>query len=57
MIAVARIWIPPSTMKTPALKATARDITKADDTSHIPKASRLRPAEQRALMRWVICGT
>jgi hypothetical protein len=57
MIAVAAIWITPSTMKTPACTAMARAMTKQDARSHTPKASRLTPAEQRALMRWDICGT
>jgi hypothetical protein len=54
---VAAIWIPPSTMNTPAPMAIARAVTRTDASSHAPNASRLRPAEQRALMRWEICGT
>ena len=55
--AVATIWIAPSTMNTPAPMATARAVIRTDDTSHTPNASRLMPAEQRALIRWEICGT
>ena len=55
--AVAMTWIPPSTMNTPAPMAIARTVIRTDDSSHTPKASRLIPAEQRALMRWEICGT
>jgi hypothetical protein len=57
MSVVATIWIPPSTMKTPAWMAMARVVTRRDARSHTSKASRLMPAEQRALMRWEICGT
>jgi len=49
---VATIWIAPSTMNTPAPMATARAVIRTDDSSHTPKAIRLMPAEQRALMRW-----
>jgi hypothetical protein len=56
MIAVAAIRITPSTIKTPACRAMARAVIKQDANSHTPKASRLMPAEQRALMRWDICG-
>jgi hypothetical protein len=56
MTVVAMIWIPPSTMKTPAWMAIARAVTKKDARSHTANASRLMPAEQRALMRWEICG-
>jgi hypothetical protein len=55
--AVATIWIPPSTMKTPAWMAIARAVVRTDDRSHTPNASRLMPTEQRALIRWEICGT
>jgi hypothetical protein len=57
MSAVATIWIPPSTMKTPAWMAMARAVVRPDASSHISNASRLMPAEQRALMRCEICGT
>jgi hypothetical protein len=57
MSVVATIWIPPSTMNTPAWMAMARTVTRRDARSHTAKASRLMPAEQRALMRWEICGT
>jgi hypothetical protein len=56
MSAVATIWIPPSAMKTPAWMAIARDVVRSDARSHTSNASRLIPAEQRALMRWEICG-
>ena len=55
--AVATIWIPPSTMNTPAWIAMARAVVSRDASSHTSNASRLMPAEQRALMRWEICGT
>jgi len=57
MSVVAAIWMPPSTIKTPAPIAIARAVVSRDASSHTPKASRLMPAEQRALMRWAICGT
>jgi len=57
MSAVATIWIPPSTMKTPAWMAMARAVVRTDASSHTSNASRLMPAEQRALIRWEICGT
>ena len=57
MTVVAAIWIPPSAMKTPAWMATARAVVRRDASSHTSNASRLMPAEQRALMRWEICGT
>jgi hypothetical protein len=57
MSAVATIWIPPSTMNTPAWMAMARAVTRTEASSHTPNASRLMPAEQRALMMWEICGT
>jgi hypothetical protein len=57
MSMVATIWIPPSTMNTPAWMATARAVTRTDARSQTPNASRLMPAEQRALIRWEICGT
>jgi len=50
MSAVATIWIPPSAMKTPAWMATARAVVRTDASSHASKASRLMPAEQRALI-------
>jgi hypothetical protein len=55
--AVATIWIPPSTMNTPAWIAMARTVVRTDASSHTSNASRLMPAEQRALARWEICGT
>ena len=55
--AVATIWIPPSTMNTPAWIAMARAVARRDASSHTSNASRLMPAEQRALMRREICGT
>ena len=55
--AVATIWIPPSTMNTLAPMAIARAVVSRDASSHTSKASRLMPAEQRALIRWEICGT
>jgi len=55
--AVATIWIPPSTMNTPAPIAIARAVTRIDASSHTPNASRLMPAEHLALIRWEICGT
>jgi hypothetical protein len=57
MSAVATIWIPPSTMKTPAWMVMARAVVRRDASSHAANASRLMPAEQRALTRWEICGT
>jgi hypothetical protein len=56
MSAVATIWIPPSMMKTPAWMAMARVVVRRDASSHASNASRLMPAEQRALTRWEICG-
>jgi hypothetical protein len=56
MTVVATIWIPPSTMKTPAWMAMARAVIRRDARSHTSNASRLMPAEQRALTRWAICG-
>ena len=44
-------------MKTVAPMATACVVTSSDAASHAPKASRLRPAEQCALIRCQICGT
>src|SRR5262252_10357264 len=44
-------------MNTAAWTAMARAVIKRDASSHAPNASRLMPAEQRALMRWEICGT
>ena len=38
--AVATIWIPPSTMNTPAWMAMARAVTRRDASSHTPNASR-----------------
>jgi len=55
--AVATIWIPPSTMNTPAPMATARAVTRTDASSHAANASRLMPAEQRALIRCETWGT
>ena len=55
--AVATIWIQPSTMNTPAWIAMARAVVRRDASSHTSNASRLMPAEQRALMRREICGT
>jgi len=55
--AVATIWITPSPMNTAAPMAMACAVIRTDDSSHTPNASRLMPAEQRALMRWEICGT
>ena len=55
--AVATIWIPPSTMNTPAPMAIARAMIRTDASSHTSNASPLMPAEQRALIRWEICGT
>src|SRR5512138_2711737 len=57
MSTVATIWIPPSTMKAPAWMAMARDVVRTEATSHTLNASGLMPAEQRARMRWEICGT
>jgi hypothetical protein len=57
MTVVATIWIPPSTMNTPAPMAMARAVVRTDASSHASNASRLMPAEQRALIRWEICGT
>jgi hypothetical protein len=51
MNVVATIWIPPSTMKTPAWMAMACEVVRRAASSHTSKASRLMPAEQRALMR------
>jgi hypothetical protein len=48
---VATIWIPPKPMNTPAPIAIARAVTRTDASSHAGNASRLMPAEQRALMR------
>ena len=56
MSAVATIWIPPSAMKTPTWMAMARAVVRSDASSHTLNASRLMPAEQRALIRWEICG-
>ena len=56
MTAVATIWIAPSTMNTPAPLAMAWAVISTDASSHTPNASRLMPAEQRALTRWAICG-
>jgi len=55
--AVATIWIPPSTMKTPSSMAMARAVVRTDASSHTLNASWLMPAEQRALTRWEIWGT
>jgi hypothetical protein len=44
-------------MNAQAPMATARAVIRRDDSSHTPKASLLIPAEQRALIRWEICGT
>jgi hypothetical protein len=55
--AVAAIWIPPSAMNTSAWMAMARAVVRTDASSHASNASRLMPVEQRALMRWEICGT
>jgi hypothetical protein len=57
MSAVATIWIPPSTMNTPAWIATARAVVRTDASSQTANASRLIPAAQRALIRWETCGT
>jgi hypothetical protein len=57
MSAVATIWIPPSTMNTPAWMAMARAVVRTDASSQTANASRLTPAEQRALIRWETCGT
>ena len=57
MSVVATIWMPPSTMKTLAPMAIACAVVRRDATSHTSNASWLMPAEQRALMRWAICGT
>jgi hypothetical protein len=57
MSAVDAIWIPPSAMNTPAPMAIARAVIRTDASSHTSNASRLIPAEQRALIRWEICGT
>ena len=57
MTVVAAIWIPPSAMNTSAWMAMARAVVRTDASSHASNASRLMPAEQRALMRWEICGT
>ena len=57
MSAVATIWIQPSAMKTSALMAMARAVVSRDARSHTSNASRLMPAEQRALTIWEICGT
>jgi hypothetical protein len=54
--AVATIWIPPGTMKTPSPLAMARAVVSKDASSHTSKASRLMPADQRALTRWEIFG-
>jgi len=55
--AVATIWIPPSTRNTPAPMAMARAVIRTDDSNHTANASLLMPAEQRALIKWEICGT
>ena len=55
--AVATIWIPPSTTNTPAPMAMARAVIRTDDSNHTANASLLMPAEQRALIKWEICGT
>ena len=55
--AVAAIWIPPSAMNTPAWMAMARVVVSRDARSQTSNASRLMPAEQRALTRCEICGT
>jgi hypothetical protein len=57
MSAVATIWIPPSAMKTPTWMAMGRAVVRSDARSHAANASRLMPAEQRALMLREICGT
>ena len=57
MTVVATISIPPRTMNTPAPMAIARAVVRTDASSQTPNASRLMPAEQRALMRWETCGT
>ena len=54
--AVATVWIAPSRMKTPAWMAMARAVVRSEASSHTSNASRLMPAEQRALIRWEICG-
>jgi hypothetical protein len=51
MSVVATIWIPPSVMKTAAPMAMARAVVRTDASSHAANASRLMPAEQRALTR------
>jgi hypothetical protein len=56
MSAVATIWIPPTAMNTPAWMAMARAVVRSEASSHTSNASRLMPAEQRALIRWEICG-
>jgi hypothetical protein len=55
--AVAAIWIPPSAMNTPAWMAMALAVVSRDARSHTSNASRLMPAEQRALTTCEICGT
>jgi hypothetical protein len=48
---VAMTWITPRTMKTSARIAIAWLVTRSDDTNQTPKANRLMPAEQCALIR------
>ena len=42
---VARIWIAPSTMNSPAWMAMARAVVSTDASSHTANAGRLTPAD------------